>query len=397
MTLRYLWTSYAGTPSQYTEGGPITLGVSFVPSVDGMAKGIRWYRGATGSGLLPQRLALWSRTSGNKIDEIVAPTDNGIVGWKEYLFATPRPLAQGATYSITFDLAANQTCWRQAVGGFPTPDVNLAFSGNARAYHASAQNVFPNSVDNTNANLIDIVFDDAGTSPPPATPAGVTDVDAVMLSWLANGAGNDHLTALPNATYTAITDTSTGLPAINEAIADLSETVLKTDSAVLGEITGKLDAVDTALVNALGPAGSLALGSLRTFLNGLKTSADDTLALAAKIRGQATIQPGTPASGWTLVDTGDFDGPFLIDQEADRVTVNIVTWGADRKVNVFGGLTFFTEPMWWVPLRGGSIAGRYGTFMAAAQDLADPLGRMGGVYVKVPPDAVGTWEVWRYV
>lgn len=128
---------------------------------------------------------------------------------------------------------------------------------------------------------------------------------------------------------------------------------------------------------------------------------DSVLAELLALQGQVfngdqryLTQPG--GAGWTLDVTVPFAGPFVVDQDADVIFVNVTTHGEENRINVYGGLEFLTFAWWWVPLRAGAIAGRYHTSRALQADLYEPGRRLGGALVVVPPDFEGEYEVWRY-
>lgn len=395
MTERSLWTSFVGPPSAYTEGGPVTMGISFTPSVDGLVTALKWYRGSTGAGILPQRIALWSRSSGNKIAEVVGPTDNNVVGWKQYDLVTPAALAQGVTYSITFDIPSNQTAYRVAAGSVPIPDTNLAWAANKRAYHAGAQNTYPEATDNTFANLVDIVFDDAGTGPPPDDPATAADVDAILASWFTLGAGNDHVGQLPNQTYEAITDTDTGLPAILDAVGGSA-------GAFVGLVGGTVQSALNATETAIRGAGVVTLAALNTAIGAVQTALDATASVMQATSDLMTMIAGGPTGfatasdpGWTTVDSGAFSGTFSVSGQFDRLYVHITTVGSANTSITLESWEFGSFAWWWCPIYG-NMAGRYHTSRAREAALYEPGMRMEGALVVLPADFEGTYEAMRF-
>lgn len=395
MAERSLWTAYIGPPTTYTEGGPVTMGVSFVPSVDGLVTALKWYRGSTGAGIIPQRLALWNRSTGNKIAEVVSPTDNNTVGWKQYDLVTPAALAQGLTYSVTFDVAGSVTAYRHVNGTPPLPDTNLAWSGNMRAYHAGAQNTFPNTVDNFGGNLVDIVFDDAGTGPPPDDPATAADVDAILASWLTLGAGNDHVGQLPNQTYEAITDTDTGLPAILDAVGGFA-------SSVVGLVGGSIQSALDATEDAIRGAGTVTLNALNLAIGAVQSALDATASVMQATADLMTMLAGGPSGmtastdpGWTTVDSGAFSGPFSVSGQFDRLYVHITTVGGANTNTTFESWEFGSFAWWWCPIYG-NMAGRYHTSRAREAALYEPGMRMEGALVVLPADFQGTYEAMRF-
>lgn len=395
MTERSLWTAYIGPPTTYTEGGPVTMGVSFVPSVDGLVTALKWYRGSAGAGIIPQRLSLWNRSSGNKIAEVVSPTDNNVVGWKQFPLVSPAALAQGVTYTIAFDVAGSVTAYRHVNGTPPLPDTNLAWSGNMRAYRASLQNAFPVTVDNFGGNLVDIVFDDAGTGPPPDDPATAADVNALLGSWLILGAGNDHVGQLPNQTYEEITDTSTGLPAILTAVGNAGAQVIATEAALAEDIEGVLTAIGTPLAAALGPLGNLATGALKLRLDDIEALNEQIKALQAQATGGPQGMVLSTDEGWTLVSTGEFTGPFEVTDRCDRVYVSVDNGASGNVIDTVLGHDYMVRYYWWQPVFA-SFAGRYSTVRGSNAVLYEPGMRMDGVRVFPGLNVTGTWEAWRF-
>lgn len=395
MANRSLWTAFVGPPSVSSTSSNFTLGPNFTVSVDGQVTHLMWYRGATGTLNLPQRISLWNRSSGTKIAEVVAPTDNGVVGWKSYALTTPVGLAAGVTYCVAGDSPAGNNLIYVSAASKPAPDANLAWPTNVRGIHTGAMNTYPETIDNVQAILYDIIFDDAAGLPPVTEPLTTADVDAIITSWFTLGVGNDHVAQLPNQTYEVLTDTSTGLPGVLSAIADVSAAMLTEESAILGDVIAKLDA-NTAWMTALaGPAGALLTGALRTYLDGLKTTADSTLALAGKSAAGPGSMLHATDPGWEEVDSGAFEGSFFVDARCDRVYVHITTIGENRVTNEVEGFEFLTAPWPWYAIFANMV-GAYQTVMAREAVLYVPGVRMDGVLVKLPPDYAGTWTASMY-
>lgn len=395
MASRSLWTNFVGPPSVSATSSNFTLGPNFTPSVDGQVTHLLWYRGATGANNLPQRLSLWNRSSGTKIAEVVGFSDNGVVGWKSYALVTPAGLAAGVTYCVAADIPSGTNIVYVGNGSQPTPDTNLAWPANKRGIHTGAMNTFPETVDNTQVLLYDIVFDDAAGLPPSDEPASQADVEAVIASWFTLGVGNDHVGQLPNQTYEAITDTDTGLPKILTDIGNISADMLTSESAIIGTITDGLDNIDAALVNALGPAGNLVTGALRTYLNGLETTINNTLGLIEQVRGGVQGMAPGDDPGWTVVAGDDFTGPFLVPDKCDRILVAITDLGDANRLAVYAGISFLSFAWWWAPMFGDYV-GSHRTSRALNADLHVPGRQLDGALVVVPADFTGTWQALRF-
>lgn len=395
MTDRSLWTSYVGAPGVFTAPTNYTEGVNFVPSVDGLVTALRWYRAGTGTGYLPSRLSLWNRSNGNKIAEVVSPTDNNTVGWKEFALASPAALAQGLTYTVAEDRPTGTTGARIAVGTRPTPDANLALPTDARSVRVGSLNLYPNVESNDFMEWLDVVFSDSGTGPPPAPPATTTSTDAALASWLTLGAGNDHVGQLPNQTYEELTDTTTGLPGILTAVAAVASNVTTEIARTAGLVGGTVQSA----INAGFATADVVIQSFRTAF-------DVTAAHMVTIKDQmaGTVVPvasgpqGMAADtdpGWTEVDSGAFSGPFTVLERCDRVYVHITTVGAANTTYTSDSWEFGSFAWPWYPLLANMI-GRHRTSRAREAVLYEPGMRMDGVLVQLPADFEGTYSAVRF-
>jgi hypothetical protein len=232
----------------------------------------------------------------------------------------------------------------------------------------------------------------------PTDPAGTaTGEQQDLAAWLQFGNPSLRPDSLPSLNNAAISGNTDRLDALLER--------LDTDyPIVLGSI-GSFSRLAPFLA-ALG-VKVLEGVDLAAIIQALIGPADGTVedTMFASLRAiQAQMQVNTDRfstfpgdEGWSLMNTDTFEGPFFAGPAFDVLRVTASTFGESRRFNTYGGLQYFTQPVWWVPFTSSGHTGPYQTFMGVWSDLYQPYRRSFGGYVHMPPDVGGTWEAWRFL
>jgi hypothetical protein len=389
-----LWQGWAGSPNTFADSNSWQRGVGFEPLAPGVLSEVWWYRPATGAQYQPTAIRVWDIATSAAIGQCSLIHDDGIVGWQPCVLDTPIDLATGQDVACTAYYPAGRPFANVPVGLVPAVGANLAWLSPKSRYQFG--NVFPSALNDTaNVSPIDIVFEATDVDDPDDPPVNL-DIDNALARWFTSTGDNLRQSELPWQTYVATAGLSTDLDTLIERI----------DAGGWPVVLGGINKADLpAWLSAAGTIISAISSVVQTLQTGQGAVADlpgDTLtggllALAAQIQnGDQRWLTAPGGAGWTLDATVPFTGPFLVNDEADHIMVNITSIGSANRSRTLLGLDFLTFPWWWVPLRAGAIVGPHHTCMALTADLYEPGRRLPGALVAVPEDFEGEYEVWRY-
>jgi hypothetical protein len=152
--------SASSVPSVITvnDAAALELGMKFQVSVNGQAKGVRFYKAPKNTGT--HTGTLWSST-GTKLATGTF-TGETASGWQQALFATPVPLTAGTTYVISYHTtvgfySANANFFAAALTNAPITAPSSASAGGNGVYIYGAS-AFPKSSYQASNYWVDIVF-----------------------------------------------------------------------------------------------------------------------------------------------------------------------------------------------------------------------------------------------
>lgn len=376
-------------------GADTVYAIAFVPDVTQYIHGIRRYRSSTAAANKADYLAVWDTTTQEVICFIGSPSDNGAVGWQETAVGTTHELVAGREYRVGQFTFGGSTRTANFTTTAPSdPGNDLAFATTKYRYVQGAF-AYPSLTASSYYCAVDVITDN--TPPDPGSGVAAGDIANQLAAWLISTGDNTHQTdGIPWLSYVMQQGMDTNLDTLIE----------KLDAGGWPVVLGGVNKAD--LPAWLGTAGTI-LGSILALADSIKSWTDaptvpsggattaGLLALAAQIQnGDLRYLTAPGGAGWVLDATVPFVGPFIVDQEADVIFVNITTYGDANRLGVYAGLSFLSFAWWWTPLRAGAISGRYHTSRALTADLYEPGRRLGGALVVVPPDFEGEYEVWRY-
>ena len=152
-------------------GYPLTLGLTFTPTVNGYITGLRYWRGATNTGT--HTGALYA-ANGSVLASLTFV--DGAEGWQQATFASPVAVTAGTTYVASY-YSPNGT-YSATTGAFATPMVNPPLQSVGTGGVFASGNAFPNQSYGTPNYFVDVVFSTTvATSVASVTPVpGATGV-----------------------------------------------------------------------------------------------------------------------------------------------------------------------------------------------------------------------------
>ena len=276
-----IWAASA-TPTAADEGDPssVELGVKFTSDLNGVIKGIRFYKSAANTGTHIGNL--WT-ASGTKLASATF-TGETASGWQQVNFATAVPVTAGTVYVASYFAPAGHYAGdggyfaASGVDNAPLHALKDGVSGGNGVYVYGSASGFPNLTFNSENYWVDAVFS-TGPATVPTAPTNVTATAAnasAQVSWTAPSDGGSPLTSYtvtPFIGTTAQTPTTvTGTPpATTTTVTGLTNgtaytfTVSATNAVGTGPASAPSSAVTPTAptapgaptaVNALAGAGS---------------------------------------------------------------------------------------------------------------------------------------------
>ncbi|RPF26092.1 DUF4082 domain-containing protein [Georgenia muralis] len=157
----------AEVPAQpeVNDGAGLELGLTFSPTVDGFATGVRFYKGTGNTGT--HTGSVWTST-GQRLGSVQF-TDESASGWQTALFTTPVALSAGTTYVVSYTApngryaAKSDAFWSFGVDARPLTVPGGFGSSSSGVYAAPGQ--FPSSSYNSSHYYVDVVFNTVDDTP----------------------------------------------------------------------------------------------------------------------------------------------------------------------------------------------------------------------------------------
>ncbi|MCE9672031.1 DUF4082 domain-containing protein [Myxococcus stipitatus] len=265
------------------ESAPVELGVKFRSDVDGLVKGVRFYKGSGNTGTHIGNL--WSAT-GQPLASATF-TNETAVGWQEVTFASPVAITAGTTYVASYFAPAGGYSYNTngLASGVDAPPLHALPGSTASGNGVFAYNTtstFPNTSYQNSNYWVDVVFESYGPPPRP----GVQGAGPVLVATAPGNPFTDYLREILEAEgIAAFATTDAGNLGVSVSLDDYK--VL-----VLGEQT--LGAAQVTLItNWVNAGGSLI-----------------ALRPAANLESLLGLNPsqGTLSNGYLLVNTTQAPG-----------------------------------------------------------------------------------------
>jgi hypothetical protein len=136
----------------------VELGVRFKADVNGYISGVRFYKGATNTGVHVG--SLWT-TAGTKLATVTFSGESAS-GWQQATFSSPVPVTAGTTYVVSYHTNVGRYSYTTGVfsnGGALNSGPLHAPTGSNGAFLYGANSVFPSSPSTTGVNyFVDAIF-----------------------------------------------------------------------------------------------------------------------------------------------------------------------------------------------------------------------------------------------
>jgi hypothetical protein len=189
------------SPAGPDEGDPSSteLGVKFTSDVNGVIKGIRFYKSAANTGTHIGNL--WT-ASGTKLASATF-TNETASGWQQVNFATPVSITANTVYVASYFAPAGHYAGdgsyfaASGVDNVPLHALKDGVSGGDGVYKYGTASGFPNLTFNSENYWVDVVFS-TGPATAPAAPTGVTataGAGSAQVSWTAPSDGGSPITS----------------------------------------------------------------------------------------------------------------------------------------------------------------------------------------------------------
>jgi hypothetical protein len=405
----HLWDGTSISPvdvnTNFTQGSQgIWFSLGFVPRVDTVAYGLRYYWTVLDSDHQPDRLGLWTGLNPSGNFELLAsftpPPIPSSTGWADYTFTSQIPLLKGRVYNVAghwSQISSPRHANVQQNGQMPQnpPDPAILL------WHPNVLFNVPNTSfgDNyvaDNSGLVDITYE--GTPPP--QPATSQDVRDALASWLSsNGSnfpgsplattlgtvtssqyGNSALLSFLQGVYGASSISTWSLKEINEAL-QLISTAIDIVQKLLGGPGGKqpgavIDSNDKTAIDYLIEIASMAQNS-RDYLETLRGLVD---------------YPG--GLGWSLVDETDFTDDLAWPVAADLYVVSISNVPASVPDVDVAGVHWLPRLGWWAELNNQHAGERH--FLDRQLSLLhDGRRRLEGLWLHCRTGTTGHVQAWQ--
>ncbi|HEX8762780.1 MAG TPA: DUF4082 domain-containing protein [Candidatus Saccharimonadales bacterium] len=147
-------------PNEPDFNGPVEVGVKFTSDISGIVKGLRFYRGTTGTG--PYTGSLWTSTGSLLAQATFTVTGTG---WQEVSFSAPIAISPDTTYVASYHIAggggyAAEGAYFGATGVDNGPIHALAsgIDGGNGVFNYGLSPTFPTRTFNSSNYWVDIVF-----------------------------------------------------------------------------------------------------------------------------------------------------------------------------------------------------------------------------------------------
>jgi hypothetical protein len=369
-------------------------GVSGIPITSGFLKRVRWYRGTAGSTNVPSRMQVWDRSTQSVIFELAAVPDDGLVGWQVYALGTDIPLFEGHDYTVSAYVDPGEFWWQSAFASRGAVGTDWLAHPSPAHTTPNASFGFPINLYNTVLPNVDMEWSDVGGG------GGTDPGDAPSI-------GNDLAAWLDVDDFTE-----------PDSMVKLSWDLLNTMETVIDAMQAKVDLIDAALEAALGPAGNLLSGSLKSYLDNLSGMIDDVQAAvgpfindhttAAKTEILTAIDAIEPGAGggltplfdggldWTQADQTVGQGSYAWVQPADAYVIHVEDMAETNRSERAVG----TEEIYW--LRGwakpwdGSRWGPEHIVVNGLTQVVQGVRRWDGIGFWLPPDVEWTITAYDY-
>ncbi len=147
-------------PNEPDFNGPVEVGVKFTSDISGIIKGLRFYRGTTGSG--PYTGSLWTST-GSLLAQATFTVSG--TGWQEVLFSAPIAISPDTTYVASYHIGGGGGY--AAEGGYfgatgvdngPIHALASGIDGGNGVFNYGVAPTFPTRTYNSSNYWVDIIF-----------------------------------------------------------------------------------------------------------------------------------------------------------------------------------------------------------------------------------------------
>ncbi len=147
-------------PNEPDFNGPVDVGVKFTSDISGIVKGLRFYRGTTGTG--PYIGSLWSSTGSLLAQATFTVTSTG---WQEVSFSAPIAISPDTTYVASYHIGGGGGY--AAEGGYfgatgvdngPIHALASGIDGGNGVFNYGVSPTFPTRTYNSSNYWVDIVF-----------------------------------------------------------------------------------------------------------------------------------------------------------------------------------------------------------------------------------------------
>ncbi|MCP3100321.1 DUF4082 domain-containing protein [Myxococcus sp. K15C18031901] len=281
------------------ETAPVELGVKFRSDVDGLIRGVRFYKGSGNTGTHVGNL--WSATGQSLASATF--TNETAVGWQEVTFATPVPITAGAAYVASYFAPAGGYSYNTSglATGVDAPPLHAlpgsTTAGGNGVYAYNATPTFPSGSYQNSNYWVDVVFESYGPPPRP----GVQGAGPVLVATAPGNPFTDYLREILEAEgIAAFATTDAGNLGVTVSLNDYKVLVLGEQTLGAAQLT-----LVTNWVNAGGSLIALRPAANLESLLGLNPS-QGTLS-NGYLLVNATQAPGTGITAETMQYHGPAD------------------------------------------------------------------------------------------